>query len=84
MRTIPKETGNLAVDKQRPITLLNAKAKWITGTIKICLQDFLNVMVPMEQKGFMKGRNMDNHMYKVMHIQASNVKGAWVSIDLKA
>ena len=85
MRTIPKETGNLAVDKQRPITLLNAKAKWITGTMKLCLQDFLNVMVPMEQKGFMKGRNMDDHLYKVMHIQASNVKGAWVSIDfLKA
>ena len=29
MRTIPKEAGNLAVDKQRPITLLNSKAKWI-------------------------------------------------------
>ena len=85
MRTIPKEAGNLAVDKQIPMTLLNAKAKWVTGTMKICLEDFLNVMVPMEQKGFMKGRNLDAHLYNVMYIQSSNVKGAWVSIDfLKA
>ena len=85
MRTIPKEAGNLAVEKQRPMTLLNAKAKWITGTMKICLQHFLNVVVPMEQKGFMKGRNMDAHLYNVMYIPASYVKGAWVSIDfLKA
>ena len=85
MRTIPKEAGNLAVDMQRPITLLNSKAKWITGTVKLCLQDFLNVIVPMEQKGFMKGRNMDAHLHKVMQIQATNAKGAWVSIDfLKA
>ena len=78
MRTIPKEAGNLAVDKQRPITLLNSKAKWITGTVKLCLQDFLNVIVPMEQKGFMKGRNMNAHLHKVMQIQATNAKGAWV------
>ena len=33
----------------------------------------------------MIGRNMDAHLHKVMHIQASNVKGTWVSIDfLKA
>ena len=85
MRTIPKEAGKLAVNKPRPITLLNAKAKWVTGTMKLCLQDFLNVMVPIEQKGFVKGRKMEAHLHNVMHIQASNVKAAWVSIDfLKA
>ena len=55
MRTIPKEVGNLAVDKQRPITLLNTKAKWVTGTIRLCITDFLMIMVPVEQKGFMPG-----------------------------
>lgn len=81
MRSIPKEAGNIAVDKRRLITLFNAKAKWITGTIKLCSQDFIMMMVPPEQKGFMPGRNMDGHLFKVMEIQSQNQQGVWVSID---
>ena len=85
MRTTPKEVGNLVIDKQKTITLLNPKAKWITGTIQCASKDFLVMMVPTEQKGFMLGRNMDGRLHKVMEIQSQNEQGAWVSIDfLKA
>ena len=59
MRTTPKEVGHLAVDKQRPM-----KAKCVTGTIKLCIKDLLMIMVLVEQKGFMPGRNMEGHLHK--------------------
>ena len=46
------ETGNLRVDKQRPITLLNTRCKWVTMTLKIGLQDYLKTVIPPNQKGF--------------------------------
>ena len=48
VRTVPKEVWNPAIDRQRPSTLLDAKAKWVTGTIKLCSKDFLMIMVPKE------------------------------------
>ena len=82
MRTIPKEVGNLAIDTQRSITLSNAKGKWVTGTIELCIKDFLRIMVPREQKGCMPGTNTDGDLHKVMEIHSKNEQGARVSIDL--
>ena len=38
MRSVPKEAGNKEVGKQRPITLLCTKTKWITGVIKAMME----------------------------------------------
>ena len=69
MRCIPKEAGNLKVDKQRPITLLNTRCKWVTMTLKIGMQDYLKTVIPPNQKGFVQGRNMHEHLLSVQEIQ---------------
>ena len=53
-RCIPKEARIPASDSLRPITLLNCKIKWLTGVLKLCLEDLVQFIVPSEQKGFMK------------------------------
>ena len=57
------------VAKQRPITLLTVRTKWVTLVIKKAIDDCLQVVVPAEQRGFMLGRDSDKHLHAVMHIQ---------------
>ena len=64
MRSVPKEAGNKAVGKQRPI-LLCTKTKWITGAIKAMVDDALMAVTPVEQQGFVTGRSMDRHLLEV-------------------
>ena len=45
-RCVPKEQGCIAVLKQRPITLLTCKIKWLTGLLKLALNDLLSFVVP--------------------------------------
>ena len=80
MRTIPKEVGNSALDKQIPITVFTAKAKGITGTMKLRIKNFLVMMVRKELKGFMPGRTVDGHLHKVMEVPSQDEPGPWVRI----
>ena len=67
-RCIPKEAGIPASDSLRPITLLNCKMKWLTGVVKLCLEDLVQFIVPSEQKGFIKRRCMGDHLHAVHSI----------------
>ena len=64
-RCVPKEQGCISVDKQRPITLLTCKINWLTGVLKVALQDTVSYVVPHEQAGFMKGGQMESHLFSV-------------------
>ena len=77
---IPKGDGQPEVDEMRPTTLLCVKAKWVTGILAIALQDVVNMGVPSQQKGFMRGRQMMEHL-KAVHSMKSK-KGTWFSLDL--
>ena len=68
MRSLPKEPGNLSVDKQRPIMLLNTCARWATMIIKLGMDDYLRAIIPMAQRGFVPGRSMDAHLCEVHKI----------------
>ena len=81
IRCVPKEAGNLKVDKQRPITLLNTRCKLVTMTLKIGMQDYLKTVIPPNQKGFVQGRNMHEHLLSVQEIQREGETGAWVTMD---
>ena len=45
-RCVPKEQGCIAVDKQRPITLLSYKITWLTGVLKLALNNLVSFVVP--------------------------------------
>ena len=65
MRSLPKEPGNLSVEKQRPVILLNTRAKWATMILKLGMDDYLRAIIPMAQRGFVLGRSMDGHLHEV-------------------
>ena len=48
----------LSVEKQRPIMLLNIRAKWATMILKLGIDDYLRATIPMAQRGFVPGRSM--------------------------
>ena len=77
---IPKEDGQLQVDETRPNTLLRVKAECMTGILAIALQDVVNMGVTSQQKGFMRGRQMMEHL-KAVHSMKSK-KVTWFSLDL--
>jgi len=83
MKLIPKETGEIGVDKLRPITLLNVATKWITLTIKIALEDFLQIAIPKEQRGSMKKRKVEDHIFAVLERQRKKETGCWVALDFR-
>ena len=51
------------MSKQRPITLLTCKLKWLTGALKLALNDLVLFFVPKQQAGFIEGRQMDDHLF---------------------
>ena len=55
----------MSVDKQRPVMLLNTRAKWATMILKPGMDDYLRAIIPMAQRGFVPGRSMDAHLHEV-------------------
>ena len=64
-RSLPKDPGSAAVDRQRPIALQQAKLKWLTGVLLLQLQDALFQLVPSQQKAYLRGRSMFDHLASV-------------------
>ena len=80
-KCILKEARIPASDSLRPITLLNCKMTWLTGVLKLCLEDLVQFIVPSEQKGFMKRRCMEDHLHAVHSLWRGLEEGAWLGID---
>ena len=53
----------MSLSKQRPITLLTCKIKWLTGVLKLALNDLVSFVVPRQQARFIEGRQMDDHLF---------------------
>ena len=51
----PKEQGCLDVDRQRPITLLTCKIKWLTGVLKLVLTDLVPYAVQSNRQDLLRG-----------------------------
>ena len=45
------------------------------------VDDALMAITPVEQQGFVTGRNMDRHLLEVWVKQQEEEKGAWVALD---
>ena len=50
------------MDRQRPIALQQARLKWLTGVLLLQLQDALFLLVPSQQKAYLRGRTMFDHL----------------------
>ena len=68
MRPLPKGAGNLGVEKQRLIMLLNTRAKWATMILKLGMDDYLQAIIAPAQREFVPGRSMHAHLHEVHEI----------------
>ena len=55
---VPKVPGGIAPEQQRPICLQVVALKWMSAVILAQLQDFLRLVIPPQQEGFVQGRSM--------------------------
>ena len=85
VRPIPKKPGAVCPGDQRPIALQQCKTKWIMMTILVQVEDAMAQIVPPQQKAYLKGRRMEDHLYSVMaHWETPPLPGhgeAWIAID---
>ena len=73
----------MSVDKQRPVMLLNTRAKWATMILKPGMDDYLRAIIPMAQRGFVPGRSMDAHLHEVHEIQREGKTGCWIAMEFR-
>ena len=64
-----------------PITLLNTKVKWITGILKMSMQDIIMAVVPASQRGFIPKRDSKPHLLLVHSQWRQGTSGVWLSLD---
>ena len=81
LRCIPKGQGKISVEDQRPITLLNTKVKWITGILKMSMQDIIMAVVPASPRGFIPKRDSKPHLLSVHSQWRKGTSGVWLSLD---
>ena len=62
MKCIPKFAQAAQAKDMRPIALQNAAMKWLSTVIWLQMQNVFPQIVPPSQKGFMRGRQMLEHM----------------------
>ena len=69
LAAIPKDQGSVSINALRPLCLQNVLFKWVTATVYLMLEDSVAFVTPPEQKAFIKGRFIFDHMW--------NVRGSW-------
>ena len=47
------------------------------------MDDYLRVIIPMAQWGFVPGRSMDAHLHEVQEIQRAGKMGCWIAMDFR-
>ena len=84
VRSLPKDPGSAAVDRQRPIALQQARLKWLTGVLLLQLQGALFQLVPSQQKAYLRGRTMFDRLASVQqtsHTGPGDEVAAWLVVD---
>ena len=66
---IPKDHGSGSINALRALCLQNVLFKWVTATVYLMMEDLVAFVTPLEQKAFIKGRFIFDHIW--------NVRGAW-------
>ena len=73
MSPIPKEQGFISINALRPLCLQNVIFKWASATILLMMDDIVAFATPLQQKAFINGRFIFDHI--------CNVRGALGVVD---
>jgi hypothetical protein len=83
---IPKEKGATSFDRFRPISLCNIGYKIITKVMANRIKNILPSIIPENQGGFIKGRNIGDNIILVQEAihssQSRKEKGMVIKLDL--
>jgi hypothetical protein len=83
---IPKEKGATSFDRFRPISLCNIGYKIITKIMANQIKNILPSIIPENQGGFIKGRNIGDNIILVQEAihssQSQKEKGMVIKLDL--
>ena len=71
---IPKEKGAISFSRFCPISLYNIGYKVITKVLAIRLKDVLPLIIPENQGGFIKGRQISDNIMLVQEAIHSSIK----------
>ena len=62
LKCLPKFAGAEKPEDLRPLALQNACLKWVSTVIMLQTIDALQQLIPPQQKGFLPGRHMVDHI----------------------
>ena len=65
----------------RPICLQNSCIKWVTQVILLQLEDALQQLTAPEQKGFMRKRQIIDHVWGAPGLWETHGDGGYLTID---
>ena len=87
VRPIPKKPGAVKPQDQRPIALQQCKTKWVMMTILVQIEDAVAQLIPPQQKAYVRGRRMEDHLVSVAaHWETPVGPGAaeaWLAVDFQ-
>ena len=81
LNPIPKVPGTPHPKELRPLVLQNTCLKWITSILSLQLSDIIAQITPAQQKGFIKGRFMYDHLYDAFGSWHDMHEGCFLFID---
>ena len=81
--SIPKVAGTPMVDQLHPISICNVLLKWITTTMLLQIEDLLQQVVPQEQKGYLRGQQLTDHLWHAAGAWFDMTRGFMRTIDFR-
>ena len=81
MRCIPRHSGEVGLGDLRPICLQNSCVKWVTQVVLLQLEDALPQLIALAHKGFMRRRQLIDHVLGVRELWETHGDGGYLIID---
>ena len=81
LASIPKQPGIPVVEGLRPISVCNVLLKWVTIVLLMQIEDILHQVVPMEQKGCLRGRQIMEHGWHATCARHEMSQGFLMTVD---
>ena len=81
INSVPKVAGVPHVEQVRPIALQNVILKWFSNILFIMLEPCINYLVPLSQKGSIRGRKIFEHIWDTLGGWFHMEHGVFLSVD---
>ena len=81
LNPIPKVAAVPHSKDLHPLVLQNTCLKWITSIISLQLEDIVAQITPPQQKGFIRGRYMYDHLYDAFGGWSDLKEGCFLFVD---